>query len=284
MIESQWECVLQNLGDWVGSFTVYSPQGEEIEDIPSVISLVGKEDNRAIRLVLKRFYPVTGSSELQPQEVTMTFSAPESGAVFFETGAFSSGQMSVFRGVKSIGEFCLVGIDRRCRLVQVYNTAHQLERVTLIREQRLGSDAPECPPLSTTDLLGTWHCRKESRYLDGKTLLSVPKKKESIFFTTDRGYEWDDDISISLSASSDWAKPTLRERLLEFDRDGQSYQMLLLPDGAYSICPTQIRSGYPFYLEMGWLLSPGLRHRLIRRYDSTGKWDSTSFRIETTPI
>ncbi len=281
LVKSQWDCVLENLGEWGGSFTVFSPDGEVVEDIPSLISLVGLEDNRAIRLVLQRFYAVAGSSELQPQEVTMNFSSPESGAVFFETGAFSSGQVSVFRGVRSIGEFCLVGIDRRCRLVQVYNTAHHLERVTLIREQRAGSNAPECPQLTSSDLVGTWHFSKGSRCLDGRTLLSVPEKKESIFFATDRGYQWDDDISISLSASSDWAKPTLRERVLHFDRDHQSYQMLLLPDAAYSICPTQIRSGYPFYLEMGWLLSPGLRHRLIRRYDSTGKWESTSFIVET---
>jgi Domain of unknown function (DUF3598) len=281
LVESQWECVLKNLGEWIGSFTVYSPHGEELEDIPSVISLVGKEDNRAIRLVLKRFYPVAGSSELQPQEVSMNFSSPESGAVFFETGAFSSGQVSIFRGVRSIGEFCLVGVvgrssglsNRRCRLVQVYNNAHQLERVTLIREQRLGSNAPECPQLSSSDLLGTWYRSKESSSLDGEMTLSVPQKKESIFSPTAQGYQWDDDdISISLIALSD--------RLLQFDRDHQSYQMLLLPDGAYSICPTQIRSGYPFYLEMGWLLSPGLRHRLIRRYDNTGKWNNTSFAIE----
>jgi hypothetical protein len=282
-VKSQWECVLENLGEWCGSFTVFSPQGEVVEDIPSLISLVGTGDNRSIRLVLKRFYAVAGSSELQPQEVTMNFSSPESGSVFFETGAFSSGQVSVFRGVRSIGEFCLVGIDRRCRLVQVYNTAHQLERVTLIREQRAGSNAAECPQLTSSDLLGTWYLSKGSRCLDGGLVASVPQKKESIFSTTDLGYQWDDDgISISLSASSDWAKPTLRERVLQFDRDNQSYQMLLLPDAAYSICPIQIRSGYPFYLEMGWLLSPRLRHRLIRRYDSTGKWASTNFKIETT--
>jgi hypothetical protein len=282
LMKSQWDCVLANLGVWVGSFTVFSPQGEEVEDIPSVISLLGKEGNKTIELVLNRFYPVVGSSELESKSVTMDFSAPDSGAVFFDTGAFSSGQVSVNVGLRSIGEFCLVGIDRRCRLVQVYDSALKLERVTLIREQRQGTNAPERPLLNVSDLIGIWSCSEASGSLDGRKVASVPKKTKSIFTPIDGGYQWDDDILISLTAASDWAKPTLRERLLQFGRDGQSYQMLLLPDSAYSICPTQIRQGKPFYLEMGWLLSPGLRHRLIRRYDNTGKWDSTSFKIETT--
>jgi hypothetical protein len=122
--------------------------------------------------------------------------------------------------------------------------------------------------------LGTWSSSEGSGSLDARKIASVPKKKKSIFLTTDRGYQWDDDVLISLTASSD--------RVLHFDLDNQSYQMLLLPDSAYSICPIQIIPGNPFYLEMGWLLSPGLRHRLIRRYDSTGKWDSTNFMVETT--
>ena len=274
-MKCQWDCVLENLGEWVGSFTVFSPQGEEVEDIPSVISLVGTEGNKSIELVLKRFYPVAGSSELESKQVAMNFSAADPGAVFFDTGAFSSGQFSVSAGVRSIGEFCLVGTDRRCRLVQVYNSALQLERVTLIREQRQGTNAPERPLLKAADLLGTWTSSEGSGSLDGRNVVSVPQKNK-FFFTTEGGYQWDDDISISIKAASD--------RVLNFDRDNQSYQMLLLPDSAYSICPMQIIPGHPFYLEMGWLLSPGLRHRLIRRYDSTGKWDSTNFTIETALI
>jgi hypothetical protein len=281
-MKCQWDCVLENLGEWVGSFTAFSPQGEEVEDIPSVLSLVGTGGNQTIEFVLNRFYPVVGSSELESKTLAMNFSAPDAGAVFFDTGAFSSGQGSVRAGVKSIGEFCLVGIDRRCRLVLVYSLGMQLERVTLIREQRKGTNAPERPPLAVSDLLGTWSCSEGSGCLDGRSVISVPKKTKSIFTTTDRGYQWDDNVLISLTASSDWAKPTLSERVLHFDRDNQSYQMLLLPDSAYSICPTQIVLGHPFYLEMGWLLSPGLRHRLVRRYDNTGKWNSTSFIVETT--
>ena len=48
--------------------------------------------------------------------------------------------------------------------------------------------------------------------------------------------------------------------------------MLLLPDGGYTVTPTQIQLGYPFYLEIGWVYQPGKRQRLVRRYDGTGKW------------
>ncbi|WP_373539360.1 hypothetical protein [Chamaesiphon sp.] len=71
----------------------------------------------------------------------------------------------------------------------------------------------------------------------------------------------------------------INQQLLEFaDReDGQSYQLLLLPDGGYTTTPTQIRLGCPFCLEIGWIYQPGKRQRLVRRYDSTGKWCGASF-------
>jgi hypothetical protein len=65
IVKSQWECVLQNLGEWQGSFTRLLPTGEEIEDTPSLISLTGVDDNRlsrgqatpTIHLALTRYYP-----------------------------------------------------------------------------------------------------------------------------------------------------------------------------------------------------------------------------------
>ncbi|MCY7335843.1 MAG: DUF3598 family protein, partial [Chamaesiphon sp.] len=43
-MKSQWECVLENLGEWVGSFTAVTAEGEPIEDIPSMIRLEGIRD------------------------------------------------------------------------------------------------------------------------------------------------------------------------------------------------------------------------------------------------
>ncbi len=271
-MRSQWDCVLQNLGEWVGSFTGFSPEGVEIEDIPSVISLVST--GASIQLVLKRFYAVAGKAELESREVAMSFSSPDPGAVFFDTGAFSSGGISVRRGEKAIAEFCLVGVDRRCRLVQVYSAVTQrLDRITLIREQRQGTNAVERPHLATADLLGTWRGSKIESSIPGAGSSANVPTASKLVANVDGTYDWDDDIPIALTATHD--------KLLTFDREGQSYQMLLLPDAAYSICPTQIDHGHPFYVEMGWILAPDLRHRLVRRYESTGKCDTIDFIVET---
>ena len=53
-MKSQWECVLENLGEWVGSFTTVTAEGEPVDDIPSVIKLEGIRDNQAVHLVLTR--------------------------------------------------------------------------------------------------------------------------------------------------------------------------------------------------------------------------------------
>jgi hypothetical protein len=56
--------------------------------------------------------------------------------------------------------------------------------------------------------------------------------------------------------------------------------MLLLPDGGYATTPTKIGLGHPFYLENGWIPESGKRQRLVRRYDSNGKWYSVTFITE----
>jgi hypothetical protein len=271
-MKSQWECVLENLGGWIGSFTVISPQGELIEDIPSLITLAGVRDNRAINLVLKRFYSLPNSNELFPKEVTLNFSTPNPGALFFETGAFSDGAISISHGVKTIAEFCLVGIDRRWRMVQVFNDAHRLDRVTLIREQRQGTDAPERPQLTIEALLGTW--QGTAITLSANDRSAVTKPIQSTCSDTDDRYQWSEGASsIDLNVIND--------RLLQFELENQSYQILLLPDSGYSLTPTQIVSGQPFYLEVGWIHQPGLRQRLVRRYDNAGAWHSATFITES---
>jgi Domain of unknown function (DUF3598) len=270
-MKSQWECVLQNLGEWVGSFTIFSPQGELIEDIPSLISIRGSQEDRVIHLVLQRFYPIPGTTELAPTEISLNFSTPNPGALFFETGAFSDGVSSILSGVNSIAEFCLVGIDRRLRMVQVFDPSYRLNRLTLIREQRQGTDAPERPPLTIGDLVGTWQGTAISLYPDDRA--STTTQTQSTFTVSDDRYQWiEAGESIDVKAISD--------RLLQFDRADRSYQILLLPDSSYCLTPIQIGLGQPFYLEIGWLGS-GQRQRLVRRYDSSGTWHSATFITES---
>ncbi len=271
-MKSQWQCVLQNLGEWVGSFTIFSPQGELIEDIPSLISIRGIQDNQAIHLLLQRFYPIPGTTELAPKEISLNFSTPNPGALFFETGAFSDGVRSILSGVNSIAEFCLIGIDRRLRIVQVFDPSYRLDRITLIREQRQGTDAPERPPLTIQDLVGTWQGTAITHYPED--LASTTTQTQSTFTVSNDRYQWlETGESIDVKVISD--------RLLEFERSNLSYQILLLPDSSYCITPNQIGSGHPFYLEIGWIDRSGQRQRLVRRYDSCGTWHSATFIIES---
>ncbi len=51
-MKSQWQCLLENIGEWHGSFTRLSPQGELLEDTPTMVSLTGLNDNQSIRQVV----------------------------------------------------------------------------------------------------------------------------------------------------------------------------------------------------------------------------------------
>jgi hypothetical protein len=271
-MKSQWESVLENLGEWIGSFTTINPQGELIEDVPSIISLKGVRENQAIHLVLKRFYALPGSTESYTKEVVWDFSSPPGiGAIYFETGAFSSGGLILTAGVKFIAEFSLIGIDRRFRTIQQYDPKHQLDHVTFVREQQQGTDASERPQLTIPDLLGTW--AGTAITLDPNQS-STTKPTQSTFSVQDDGYQWSEDSSLT-------EFQVINDQLLQFEREHQSYQMLLLPDSSYSLTPTQIVSGHPFYLEIGWIHQPGLRQRLVRRYDNAGAWHSATFITES---
>jgi len=269
-MKSQWECVLENLGEWVGSFTAVTAKGEPIEDIPSVIRLEGIRDRQAIHLVLNRFYPLPSSTERSAKEVIWDFSSPPGvGAIYFETGAFSSGALAVTAGVKTIGEFSLIEIDRRFRMIQTFDPHQRLDRVTFVREYRQGTTAPERPHLTIADLLGRWTGTATAFYPPSESPMIT--NTESTLIEIDSGYQLvEDNDSMNLIVSS---------FALQFvnPKDGQSYQMLLLPDGGYATTPTQIRLGHPFYLEVGWVYQQRQRQRLVRRYDSTGKWESATF-------
>ncbi len=54
-MRSQWDCLLQNLGEWHGSFTQLSPQGALLQDTPTVVSFEGKNNNQTMLQVVRRF-------------------------------------------------------------------------------------------------------------------------------------------------------------------------------------------------------------------------------------
>jgi len=64
---------------------------------------------------------------------------------------------------------------------------------------------------------------------------------------------------------------------LSFDSDTQ---ILLLPDGASATSPLQVKGGQAFFLEVGWLIAPQKRQRLIRAYSDKGEWISLTLVTE----
>ena len=85
-MRTQWECLLQNLGEWQGSFTRFSPQGELLEDTSTVVSFEGLNNNQTMRQIVRRFQP-----NQSIEEKILEYSSLGRGILFFENGAFSQG-------------------------------------------------------------------------------------------------------------------------------------------------------------------------------------------------
>ncbi|MDX2239500.1 MAG: DUF3598 family protein [Leptolyngbyaceae cyanobacterium bins.302] len=275
-MRSQWECLLQNLGEWQGSFTRLSAQGDAVSDTPTIVALEGLNQNQTIRQTIRRL-------TTPPEETVLEYSSLGRGVLFLETGAFSQGsiQFGPFSefgaelGLIETGATNLAG-DRRLRLVQLFNKESQLHQLTLIREQRANSSAKERSPLTIQALLGTWQGEATTVYPDWQTpttdstLLQIQLDSDTRLtqtLTLGNGYVIQSTAAIEGS-------------ILRFNQGSQSVQVLLLPDGASSTCPTQIKSGQPFFLEVGWLLQPNLRQRLIRSYSDRGEWTSLTLVTE----
>lgn len=274
-MKSQWECVLQNIGEWQGSFSRLSPTGEQIEDIPSLISLTGVDDNRSIHLSLTRHYP-DADGMLQPQEMAFDFSEPSAGAIFFETGAFSEGSPYLRLGAPGGAEFAFKHEDRRLRSIPQYDANGSLFRLTLIREGRVGTNTPERPPLDLAGWLGNWHGEAVTLY-PSSTQVDRASTRQTVVLSDDRTVT----LSQTIGSQVTEATYTIDSQVDRTRLTNQSNQVLCLPDSAYVLCPTQIESGVQIPLEVGWSIEPNLRQRLIRTYTDRGEWLSLTFITES---
>lgn len=266
-MKSQWECFLENLGEWQGSFDRFSISGELLEAIPSHLVLEEIEPQKA-RLTLKR------DSPKYPTPLVHEYSSFNRGLLFFDNGAFSQGSLQFAPLTQFGGEVGFVHRDRRLRMVQLFESDNQLKTITLIREQRVGSQAPEQPPLQVDDLVGTW---------EGNAIALTPEWQVTTFNST---------LTITrlasdrLQQSLTFADRTLTSTAqitgstLHFTDGAQPYQITLLPDAASGTFPIEPKIGQAFFLESGWMPEPGLRLRLIRRYDASGAWVNTTLVTE----
>ena len=281
---SQWECFLKNIGEWHGSFTRFSPQGEELEDIPSILSLKSLNNNQKIHLLLRRF-----PSGKPPQEMTLEYNSPRDDALFddllfFENGAFCRGYPKWSRDNNFGAEFSLIVNQRRLRLVQLFNQEGCLKSLTLIREKLADSNVSQIPPLTVEQLLGEWRGEALTVYPNSNnsncpnlypTHLKIERQdsnqlQQQLTFGT--GEEAHTIISCARIDGSIF---------LHFEQGNLPVQILLLPDGASCNCPLKIKPNQAFFLELGWLIQPNQRQRLIRNYSAQGDLLSITLVQET---
>ncbi|HEY9599476.1 MAG TPA: DUF3598 family protein [Cyanophyceae cyanobacterium] len=264
---SQWECLLQNLGEWQGSFTRLSPQGEQLNDTPSVVSLEGLNNNQTIRQTI-RLVP----TDAPVDEKVLEYSTLNRSVLFFQNGAFSQGSMQWAPFSEFGAELGLIEGKRRLRLVQLFNKESQLAHLTLIREKLAGTEVSERPPLTLEQLLGEWEGEAVTIYPDWRspdtyaTRLKLEQQSDRIIQQLTFG------TGTSARTLSSTAK--INGSILYFDQSPLPAQVLLLPDGASSNCPLYIKPGHSFVLEVGWLVQPNQRQRLVRRYSDKGEWMS----------
>lgn len=277
---SQWDNFLQNLGEWQGSFAQISPQGEIQGNTPSVLLLESSEDKQKVRLTLRRFSSNSeNSGDGKISELVREYDCLGRDILFFENGAFSQGSMQLAPYSEFGAEFGFVGENRRMRLAQIYNSSGQLSQFTLIREMRSGSNATERPPLTLPQLLGEWRGEAVTLYPDWRSPDTYSTQLE--LHETLAGK-----VVQQLTFGSGANTKTLRSagslsgQVVEFDGGSSPVQVLLLPDGASATCPKQVKLRTPFFLEVGWLVQPDLRQRLIRSYSEKGEWVSLTLVTE----
>ncbi len=274
-MSSQWDYFLKNLGEWQGSFTRFSPQGEEVKDTPSIVTLE-ETDNKGVHQVVRYLPHNQPASEIQ---LDYSYNSLNRSILFFESGAFAQGSMQL--GVYSTfgGEFGLIHGDRRLRMVQLYDREAKFQQAVLIREKLSQSQTPEQPQLTVDSLLGEWHGEAITMYADWRTgdrfstKLHIQRQDSNHIQQT---------LSFGNQTISSTAK--IEGSRLIFTDSKLPIQILLLPDGASCNCPLEIKLSHNFVLETGWLFENNKRQRIMRNYNDKGNWVSCTWLTETKII
>jgi len=275
---AQWEKFLQNLGEWHGSFTQLSTRGEVLQDTPSIISLEGFNDNKTVRLKLRRFSPnPSGVGEPEVSEIVREYQALGRDILFFENGAFSQGTIQLAPYSECGGELSFIYNYRRLRFLVIYNTDGNLSTLTLIREKQLDKNVPERPPLTVEDLLGEWQGEAVTMYPDWRSPDSYSTKMQLHLESSDRlVYK----ITFGSNATVISSSGRIDGSVLHFNEGASPVQVLLLPDGGSCTLPVKIELRKPIFFEAGWLVEPDLRFRMIRSYNERGEWVSLTLVTE----
>ena len=270
-LASQWERLLKNQGVWVGSFTQVSPVGEIQNDTPTEVTLAAQNGGDKMRQEIRKWPP--GQST---QETVLEYRSLGRGVLFCEDGAFSQGSMQ-WSPVSEFGaELGLIYGHERLRLALVFPRQARVGRLTLIREHLKGQMPTLRSPLAVDQLLGTWAGRSTTVYPDYQPETVISSRLVLAVATTDT-------LTQTLSLNPGPTLSSQGQRVgstIQFSQGDQPVTVLLLPSGASATFPSAIGPGQPFFLELGWLITPTLRQRLIRNYDERGTWISLTQVIE----
>jgi hypothetical protein len=274
MMENNWENFLKNLGEWHGSFTSVSLEGELLDSTPSILNLEGFENNQLVRFRLRRFGP-GGASEPPISDYSQEYRSLGKQAIFFATGAFSKGSLQLAPFSEFGAEYGFVAEDRRLRFVQLYDRHNNLSSLVLIREFRRGTDAHERPPLTVEQLLGRWEGIAYTAYADWQPSETYAT---SLLIQEMGGGHLQQQLSFGDRVLTSAAK--IAGNTLSFEDGASPRKILLLPDGTSSNTPLQLKLRQPFFVELGWLVTDNQRQRLIRSYNEKGEWVSATHVIE----
>jgi len=275
---SQWENFLQNLGEWHGSFTQLSPRGEVLQDTPSIISLEGLNDNKTVRLKLRRFSPnPSGVGEPEVSELVREYQTLGRDILFFENGAFCQGTIQLAPFSESGAAFGFIYNYRRLRFVQLYNTDGNLSKLTLIREKQLDKNVSERPPLTVEALLGEWQGEAVTMYPDSRSPDSYSTNLQLHLESSDRLIQKN---TFGNNANVISSSGSIDSSVINFNEGSTPVQVLLLPDGGSCTCPVKVELRKPIFFEAGWLVEPDLRFRMIRSYNDKGEWVSLTLVTE----
>jgi hypothetical protein len=258
---SQWDNFLGNLGEWHGSFDALDANGAVLSSTPSVLRLEAADNNTLVQFSLKRFGP-EGRSGAPISETQQDYRTLGRQVVFFASGSFCKGSLQVAPGTPFGAEFGFIHGDRRHRLVQLHSSDGRFERLVLIREHRAGTPEADCPALTPDQLQGHWRGTAATITADWPE----PDCDEAT-------------LAVAVQGAEPWNLTLQRAgRPAEIvSGQGDLLRLQWLPDGGYQLGPNQISHREPFSIQAGWLRNDASLDVLIRRYDSTGAWQSASW-------
>jgi hypothetical protein len=273
IMNSNWDNFLKNLGEWQGSFTTINPHGQIVDSTPSILNLIGHEDNKMVKFRVRRY--AEGYENAPISDFENEYRSIGRQNTFFDTGAFVKGTIQISPVSEFGAEFGFVNADRRLRFVQLFDQDRKFDKVVLIREFRTGTPEIEQPPLTVDRLLGRWQGQATTAFAD----LASP----DVFATTlEITRPQIDQLTQKLQFAGQeiTSHAQIIQNKLIFSEGSSPREVLLLPDGGSSNVPLQIPLRTPTFVEVGWLVSDRERQRLMRTYNDKGEWISSTHIIE----